>query len=76
MAKRIIDKDDRKLIARTEEGRAYLEYFDSFETEPYGLCIGYPFVDDITALHRECIRQGKTWEELLDFEHAPEDAII
>lgn len=76
MAKRIIKKDDRELITRTEEGRAYLEYFDKFDTEPYGLCIGYPYVEDITALHLECIRQGKTGEELLDFEQAPENAII
>jgi hypothetical protein len=76
MAKRIMDKDNRELIASTEEGRAFLEYFDRFDTEPYGHCIGFPYVEDTIALHRECIKQGKTWEKLLGFEHAPEDAVI
>lgn len=76
MGKRIIEKADREIIANDEEGRTYLEYFDKFDSAPYGLCIGYPYVENITALHKECIKQNKTWEELLGFEHAPEDAII
>jgi hypothetical protein len=82
MAKRIIDKDNRELIARTEEGRAYIEYNNKVGGEPIGLCVpyGYPKgvekLGGVIAVYEECIRQGKTWEELLDFKHAPKDAII
>jgi hypothetical protein len=39
--------------------------------------MGAPYVEDIAELHRECIRQGKSWQELIDvvdcnFDEMPE----
>lgn len=69
-------KLNNDLLQMDEQKKAYIEYYDKFGTEPYGLCIGYPYVEDITALHQECIRQGKTWEQLLHYIHPPKDAVI
>lgn len=71
MAKAKLDRVDKKILSETPEGRAYLEYNDKIGGEPFGYCVGMPFFDiegkygGLEGLYRECIRQGKTWEELL-----------
>lgn len=60
-----------ELYMMDEEGRSYLEYNDKIGGEPLGLVVpyGYPDgVDDlggVVAVYQECIKQNKTWEELL-----------
>lgn len=57
-----------------DEIKAYLAYRDAVGGEPIGLIVpfGYPEgVDEmggVIAVYRECIKQGKTWEELLRYE--------
>lgn len=52
-----------------EEGRLYLEYNNKVGGEPFGYSFdGLSLVgkfDSIADLYRECIKQNKTWEELL-----------
>ena len=54
-----------------EEGRSYLEYNDKVGGDPLGLVVpyGYPDgVDDlggVIAVYQECIKQHKTWKNLL-----------
>lgn len=52
-----------------EEGKAYLEYNEKVGGEPFGYSFdGLSLVgkfDNITELYKECIKQNKTWEELL-----------
>lgn len=65
----------------SEEGQKYLEYNDKVGGEPIGLIVpfGYPEgveeMGGVVAVYDECIKQGITWEELLDY-HPPEDAEI
>ena len=81
MAKIEYDSVDLKYFNETEEGRKYLEYNDKVGGEPIGLMVpfGYPEgveeMGGVIAVYEECIKQGITWEELLDF-HFPEDAIL
>lgn len=72
----------RKYYEETEEGRAYLAYYDATGGEPIGLLqpTGYPYgVEQMggpTAVYQECIKRGITWEKLLHFQdNAPADAI-
>ena len=70
-----------KLFNETKEGRKYLEYNDKVGGEPIGLMVpfGYPEgVEEmvcVIAVYEECIKRGKTWEDMLDY-HPPEDAVI
>lgn len=66
------DEDMIKLYSRDAEGKAYLEYNDKVGGEPFNnLCIGAPdfHIEEqygsVEGLYKECIKQGKTWEELL-----------
>ena len=66
---------------QSEEGKKYLEYNDKVGGEPLGLMIpfGYPEgvekYGGVIAVYDECIKQGITWEKLLNFK-PPEDAIL
>ena len=82
MAKIEYDEADLKLFKMDEEGRKYLEYNDKVGGEPIGLTVpfGYPEgvekMGGVIAVYDECIKQGITWEELLDYKKPPDDAII
>jgi hypothetical protein len=82
MAKIEYDEADLKLFEMDEEGRKYLEYNDKVGGEPIGLIVpfGYPEGVEkrggVIAVYDECIKQGITWEELLDYKKPPDDAII
>ena len=71
MAKIEYDEDDIEIFKMTPIGRAYLEYNEAVGGEPFGECVGMPDFDidkmygGIVGLYHECIKQGKTWEELL-----------
>jgi len=70
-----------KDFEETEEGKKYIEYNDKVGGEPLGLIVpfGYPAgfekYGSVIAVYDECIKQGKTWEELLGFD-PPEDAVL
>lgn len=70
MAKVKLDKIDIKLFNKTPEGRAYLEYNEKVGGEPFNP-FGVTSVDvqeeygGVVGLYHECIKRGKTWEELL-----------
>ena len=72
---------DLKYFNETEEGRKYLEYNDKVGGEPIGLMVPFGYPDGVEemggviAVYDECIKQGKTWEDLLDL-HLPEDIVI
>ena len=76
------DETDLKLFKMDEEGRKYLEYNDKVGGEPIGLTVpfGYPEgvekMGGVIAVYDECIKQGITWEELLDYKQPPDDAVI
>lgn len=66
------DAVDIEIFEMTPTGRAYLEYNEKVGGEPFNdCCIGMPdfHVDrdygGIVGLYHECIKQGKTWQELL-----------
>jgi hypothetical protein len=75
------DSVDLKYFNESEEGRKYLEYNDEVGGEPIGLIVpfGYPDgVDEmggVIAVYEECIKQGITWEKLLNY-NPPEDVIL
>lgn len=81
MAKIEYDSVDLKYFNETEEGKKYLEYNDKVGGEPIGLIIPFGYPDGvekmggIIAVYEKCIKQGITWEELLDY-NPPEDAIL
>ncbi len=54
-----------RMYQNSDEGRAYLEYHAKTGGEPYGYCIGIPYVDDIIGLYNKCIKEDKTWYEVL-----------
>lgn len=66
-----LEPDEVKLLQADDEGKAYLEYNDKVGGEPIGLTVpcGYPDgVDEmggVIAVYKECIKQKRTWEELL-----------
>lgn len=82
VAKIEYDEADLKLFKMDEEGRKYLEYNDKVGGEPIGLTVpfGYPEgvekMGGVIAVYDECIKQGITWEELLDYKQPPDDAVI
>lgn len=71
MAKIVYDKTQKEIFSLTPVGRAYLEYNEKVGGEPFGYGIGMADVDidkeygGLVGLYHECIKQGKTWEELL-----------
>lgn len=73
---------ERKMLARDEEGKAYLEYNDKVGGEPIILQVptGYPYGVEqrggAIAVYKECIEKGVTWEELLDYKEPSEDVIL
>jgi hypothetical protein len=77
-----IDDIQKELCQLDEEGRAYLEYNDKVGGEPIGLTVpfGYPEgVDEmggVIAVYKECIRQNKTWQELLGVNDQIDDDVI
>lgn len=81
MSKIEFDSVDLKFFNKTEEGRKYLEYNDKVGGEPIGLIVPFGYPDGVEemggviAVYEECIKRGKTWEDLLDY-HPPEDAIL
>lgn len=81
MAKIEYEPWEIELFKEDEEGQKYLEYNDKVGGEPIGMMVpfGYPKgveeMGGVIAVYNECIKQGKTWEDLLGF-HPPEDAEI
>lgn len=71
MGKIEYDSVQKEIFAMTAIGRAYLEYNEKVGGEPFGYTVGMPDVDiekdygGLVGLYHECIKQGKTWEELL-----------
>lgn len=70
MAKIEYTKTDIEIFKLNSIGRAYLEYNDKVGGEPFGYCTGMPDFEEkyggIEGLYEECIKHGKTWEELLN----------
>lgn len=72
MAKIEYDEVDIEIFGMTAIGRAYLEYNEAVGGEPFSECTGMPDFEidkkygGIVGLYHECIKQGKTWEELLN----------
>lgn len=75
------DSVELKFFHETEEGRKYLEYNDKVGGEPIGLIVpfGYPEgVEEkggVIAVYDACIKQGITWEDLLNF-HPDKDIVF
>lgn len=71
MAKIEYDEVDIEIFEMTAIGRAYLEYNEKVGGEPFGNCIGMPEFEidkkygGLVGLYHECIKKGKTWQELL-----------
>lgn len=72
MAKVQYDKVQEEIFSFTPQGRAYLEYNEKVGGEPFGYTIGMSMDVDIDAeyggvvgMYHECIKRGKTWQELL-----------
>lgn len=71
MAKVKYDKVDLEILAMDPIGRAYIEYNNKVGGEPIGETTGMPDLDidkeygGKVGLYNECIKQGKTWQELL-----------
>lgn len=74
MAKKEYDEVQKEIYSRSPIGRAYLEYNEAVGGEPFGYSDAMPVeafdaVDSkyggVIGLYNECIKQGKTWEELL-----------
>lgn len=82
MAKIVYDKSDIELFKMDDEGRKYLEYNEKVGGEPIGMTIplGYPKgveeMGGVIAVYTECIKQGITWEELLNYKKSSEDVIL
>lgn len=69
MAKVKLLPEQIQVYEMDEEGKAYLEYNDVVGGEPFGYSFdGLSLVgkfDTITDLYKECIKQKKTWDEVL-----------
>ena len=71
MAKIEYDDVQKEIFSLTPIGRAYMEYNEKVGGEPFGYSTGMPVIDidkeygGIVGLYHECIKKGKTWEELL-----------
>lgn len=68
------DQEDLEMFSLNPQGRAYLEYNEKVGGKPFGLSIGMPVLEinekygGIVGMYHECIKQGKTWEELLGWD--------
>lgn len=64
-----LDEVDIELMQETEEGKKYLEYHKKFNSKPFAYGQGMPDIDElyggIIGLYDECIKKGKTWEQLI-----------
>ncbi len=65
-----LDKFDIMLLEADPIGRVYLEYNDKVGGEPFNRsAVDSVDIDKLyggeIGLYHECIKQGKTWEELL-----------
>ena len=71
MAKIEYDDVQKEIFSLTPIGRAYLEYNEAVGGEPFGNTLGMPEFEidkkygGLVGLYHECVKQGKTWEELL-----------
>ena len=71
----------KKLREQSPIVRAYEEYKEKIGGVPVGEGIGFPdfHIEErfggIVGLYHECIKQGKTWEELLGYQSAVSDDI-
>lgn len=72
----------RECYEKTEEGRAYLAYYDATGggeigyMQPTGYPDGVEQMGGPTAVYRECVKRGITWEELLHFQGDYLDGVI
>lgn len=72
----------RECYEKTEEGRAYLAYYDVTGggeigyMQPTGYPDGVEQMGGPTAVYRECVKRGITWEELLHFQDDYLDGVI
>ena len=72
----------RECYEKTEEGRAYLAYYDATGggeigyMQPTGYPDGVEQMGGPTAVYRECVKRGITWEELLHFQDDYFDGVI
>lgn len=77
-----LSKPQIELFNMDDEAKAYLKYNDLIGGEPIGLTVpfGYPdgveSIGGVVAVYDECIKQGKTWEELLNYEEPPDEVDI
>lgn len=75
-------KSQIELLNMDDEGQAYLKYNDLIGGEPIGLTVPFGYPDGVenmggvVAVYDECIRQGMTWEELLNYTEPPNDVNI
>jgi hypothetical protein len=64
-----LDKVYIEILQETPEGRKYLEYYEKFKDIPFGYGVGMPDIDEmfggVIGLYDECIKQNKTWQELV-----------
>lgn len=73
MAKIELSRGQIELFNMDDEGKAYLKYNDLIGGDPIGLTVpfGYPdgveSMGGVVAIYDECIKQGKIWEELLNY---------
>lgn len=77
-----IDDIQKELYQLDEVGRAYLEYNEKVGGEPIGLTMpyGYPegveSMGGVIAVYQKCIKQKKTWQELLGIDDEVSDDVI
>ena len=78
-----ISDEDRTLYNLSESGKAYLEYNRVIGGDPFGYAVGMPVgvydlvesLGGIAGLYKECIKQGKAWEELLNWDGHSDELI-
>ncbi|MDE7244997.1 MAG: hypothetical protein K2O18_13630 [Oscillospiraceae bacterium] len=76
--------DRERELLETPEDRAYQKYREAIggDPAPIGLQVpgGYPpgvaEMGGVVAVYEDCVKQGCTWEELLDYQAPEDDAII
>ncbi len=72
----------KELYSMTAEGKAYLEYNEKVGGEPIGLVMPYGYPDGVEemggpiAVYQECIKQKKTWQDLLGINDQITDDLI
>lgn len=76
--------DKEQILLDTPKKRAYRAYCEAIggKPKPIGLQVptGYPSgveeIGGVIAVYEACIKQGCTWEELLDYKEPDPDAIL